>query len=130
MEEFAALMKQMILEKGPVDWIPGLPLIIGVYILGYLCGSLPTLLNRRKRKVMEQSEALRERILEGLCEYNILYNQYVRESDSSRRTLIGGQINALKGELKQLESRLAALEQRLPRTLPIRPLPVRQIEIR
>ena len=74
-------------------------------------------------------DSLRNSILDKIFEYDGLYNRYVRESDAKRRTPLGTRITVLKEELKQLEVRLAIVERRKPRELPLRPLPVRYLKI-
>lgn len=112
-----------------IGWLAGLLLLIGVYALGYLCAILPSLANRRRNRLLAQCAALRSEILEKICEYGELYNQYVRESDSSRRASLAEQITGLRESVKGLEFRLASLEERKPRVLPLRPLPVARVEI-
>ncbi len=70
-------------------------------------------------------ETLCNEILGKVIEYNELYNRYLQELNSSQVNLLGRQITGLKRDLKNLEVRLASLEQREPRNLPLRPLPVR-----
>ena len=93
----------------------------GIYGLGYLCGILPSLLHRERRRLQELSATLCEEILQKICAQEELYNRYVRENDSSKRCLLGGQITVSKEDLKQLEFRLAMLRQRELRILPPAP---------
>lgn len=78
---------------------------------------------------MAPLETLRNEILVKILEYNELYARYVRELNASQINILGGQILGLKKDLKELEVRLAFLEQREPRKLPLRPLPVRYLGI-
>lgn len=112
-----------------VDWLSGLLVLIGVYALGYLFGLVPFLLTRGKRRLQEESAATCQEIVKRLCEYDSLYEHYVREPDPFERIQLGRKLAAVKEDLKQRESRLAELEQREPRTLPVRALPVRRLEI-
>jgi len=114
---------------GSVEWFAGVLIVIAVYALGYFCGILPSLANRKKRKAREQSATLTEEILGKILEHDELYSGYLRESDSLKKVLLGAQISALKREVTELESRLAVLEQREPRHFPLRPLPVTQLQI-
>ncbi len=74
-------------------------------------------------------ETLCNEILGKMIEYNELYNRYLHELNSSQVHLLGTQITGLKKDLKVLETRLASLEQREPRNLPLRPLPVRSLGV-
>ena len=130
MEEFVEWLKNLVPEHvGSLEWFVGVLVVIAVYALGYFCGILPSLVNRKRRKLREQSATLYEDILGKILEYDDLYNGYTRESDSLKRVLLGAQIFAVKRDVTELESRLAALEQREPRHLPLRPLPVTQLQI-
>ena len=130
MEDFLAQIRSLIPEQAvSLEWLAGVLVLIAVYALGYFCGIVPSLLKRERRRVQEQSATLCEEILEKICEYDELYNRYIHEPDSSKRTLLGEHISAVKEDVKQLESRLAMLEQREPRQLPLHPLPVRQLKI-
>jgi hypothetical protein len=130
MEDLLARIRSLIPEKTvSVEWLTGLLGIMAIYGLGYLCGILPVLLHRERRRLQEQSATLCEEILQKICAHEELYNQYARENDSSKRALLGGQITVLKNDVKQLEFRLAMLQQRDPRELPLRPLPVGQLKI-
>jgi hypothetical protein len=130
MEDFLAQIRSLIPEHVvSLEWLAGGLVLIAVYALGYFCGVLPSLLKREGRRLREQSATLCEELLEKICEYDELYNVYIREPDSSKRTLLGEQISSVKENVKQLEFRLAMLEQRDPRHLPLRPLPVRELKI-
>ena len=130
MEEFLGQIGSLVPEHvGSVEWFAGVLVVIAVYALGYFCGILPSLVNRKKRKLREQSATLYEDILGKILEYDNLYNAYVREPDALKRVLLGAQISTVKREVTELESRLATLEQREPRQLPLRPLPVTQLQI-
>jgi len=130
MEDFLGRIRSVIPEQVvSLEWLAGVLVLIAVYALGYFCGVLPSLLKREGRKLREQSATLYEEILEKIFEYDELYNVYIREPDSSKRTLLGEQISSVKENVKQLEFRLAMLEQREPRHLPLRPLPVRELRI-
>jgi len=130
MEEFLRQIGSLVPEHvGSVEWFVGVLVVIAVYALGYFCGILPFLVNRKKRKLREQSATLYEDILGQILEYDNLYNAYVREPDALKRVLLGAQISTVKRDVTELESRLAALEQREPRPLPLRPLPVTQLQI-
>lgn len=130
MEEFLGQIGSLVPEHvGSVEWFVGVLAVIAVYALGYFCGILPSLVNRKKRKLREQSATLYEDILGKILEYDNLYNAYVREPDALKRVLLGAQISTVKRDVTELESRLAALEQREPRPLPLRPLPVAQLQI-
>jgi hypothetical protein len=130
MEEFLGQIGSLLPEHvDSVEWFAGVLVVIAVYALGYFCGILPSLVNRKKRKLREQSATLYEDILGKILEYDNLYNAYVREPDALKRVLLGAQISTVKREVTELESRLATLEQREPRQLPLRPLPVTQLQI-
>lgn len=130
MEEFLGRIGSLVPEHlGSVEWFAGVLVVIAVYALGYFCGVLPSLANRKKRKAREQSATLSEEILGKILEHDELYGGYLRESDSLKKVLLGAQISALKREVTELESRLAVLEQREPRHFPLRPLPVTQLQI-
>jgi len=130
MEEFVEWLKNLVPEHvGSLEWFVGVLVVIAVYALGYFCGILPSLVNRKRRKLREQSATLYEDILGKILEYDNLYNAYVRETDALKRVLLGAQISTVKRDVTELESRLAALEQREPRPLPLRPLPVAQLQI-
>ena len=130
MEEFLGQIGSLVPEHvGSVEWFAGGLVVIAIYALGYFCGVLPSLINRKKRKSREQSATLCEEILAKILEYDDLYNGYTLESDSLKRVLLGAQISTVKRDVTELESRLAALEQREPRPLPLRPLPVTQLQI-
>ena len=131
MEDFLVQIRSLIPEKWfQTEWLTGLVFVIAVFALGYICGILPSLLlTRRTNRVQERCVILRKEILDKMREYDELYNRYVGELDSSKRTLLGGQINLVKENLKQLETELAVLEKREPRELPLRLLPVRQLKI-
>jgi len=130
MEEFLGQIGSLVPEHvGSVEWFAGVLVVIAVYALGYFCGILPSLVNRKKRKLRDQSATLYEDILGKILEYDNLYNAYVREPDALKRVLLGAQISTVKREVTELESRLATLEQREPRQLPLRPLPVTQLQI-
>ncbi len=130
MEEFLQQIGSLVPEHvGSVEWFVGVLVVIAVYALGYFCGVLPSLVNRKKRKLREQSATLYEEILDKMLQYDNLYNAYVLEPDSLKRVLLGAQISTIKRDVTELESRLAALEQREPRPLPLRPLPVTQLQI-
>lgn len=131
MEDFLVQIRSLIPEKwSQIEWLTGLVFVIAVFALGYLCAILPSfLLNRRINRVQERCGALCMEILDKMREYDEMYNRYVRELDSSKRTLLGGQINLVKENLKKLETELAILEKRKPRKLPLRLLPVRQLKI-
>ncbi len=131
MEDFLVQIESLIPEKwSPIEWLTGLVFVIAVFTLGYICGILSSfLLNRRTNRVQERSVSLCKEILNKMREYDELYNRYVRELDSSERTLLEGQINLVKENLKQLETELAISEKREPRKLPLRLLPVRQLKI-
>jgi hypothetical protein len=130
MEDFLARIRNLIPEHvGSVEWFAGVLVVIAVYALGYFCGILPSLVNRKRRKAREQSTTLYEEILGKILEHDELYSGYIHESDSLKRVLLGAQISAVKRDVTELESRLAALEQRDPRHLPLRPLPVTQLQI-
>jgi len=130
MKDFLKLIGNLMTEKMvSLEWPIALLLFLSIYALGYICGILPSLFDRKRRRQQEQSAALWEEILEKICEYDELYNRYVRELDPSGGTALGGQIIEMRESLVQLESRLATLEQREPRKLPLRPLPVRQMRI-
>jgi len=130
MEEFLGQIGSLVPEHvGSVEWFAEVLVVIAVYALGYFCGILPSLVNRKKRKLREQSATLYEDILGKILEYDNLYNAYVREPDALKRVLLGAQISTVKREVTELESRLATLEQREPRQLPLRPLPVTQLQI-
>ena len=130
MEEFLGQIGSLLPEHvDSVEWFAGVLVVIAVYALGYFCGVLPSLVNRKKKKLREQSATLYEDILGKILEYDDLYNGYVREPDALKRVLLGAQISTVKRDVTELESRLAALEQREPRPLPLRPLPVAQLQI-
>jgi len=130
MEEFLGQIGSLLPEHvDSVEWFAGVLVVIAVYALGYFCGVLPSLVNRKKKKLREQSATLYEDILGKILEYDDLYNGYVREPDALKRVLLGAQISAVKRDVTELESRLATLEQREPRHLPLRPLPVAQLQI-
>ena len=131
MEDFLVQIRNLIPEKWPqIEWLTGFVFVIAVFALGYICGILPSfLLNRRTNRVQERCVTLCKEILDKMREYDELYNRYVRELDSSKRTLLEGQINLVKENLKQLETKLAILEKRQPGKLPLRLLPVRQLKI-
>ena len=131
MQDFLVQIRSLILEKWyQIDWPTGLVFVIAVFTLGYICGILPFfLLNRRTNRVQKRCVTLCKEILDKMREYDELYNRYVGELDSSKRTLLGGQINLVKENLKQLETELAILEKREPGKLPLRLLPVRQLNI-
>ena len=130
MEEFLERIRSLVPgHVGSVEWFAGVLIVIAVYALGYFCGVLPSLANRKKRKAREQSATLTEEILGKILEHDELYSGYLRESDSLKKVLLGAQISALKREVTELESRLAVLEQREPRHFPLRPLPVTQLQI-
>jgi hypothetical protein len=131
MEDFLVQIRSLIPGKWPqIEWLTGLVFVIAVFALGYICGILPSfLLNRRTNGVQERCVTLCKEILDKMREYDELYNRYVRELDSSKRTLLEGQINLVKENLKQLETKLAILEKRQPGKLPLRLLPVRQLKI-
>ena len=124
MEDFLGRIRSLITEYVvSLEWLAGGLVLIAVYALGYFCGVLPSLLKREGRRLREQSATLCEELLEKICEYGELYNVYIREPDSSKRTLLGEQISSVKETVKQLEFRLAMLDQRDPRHLPCAPCP-------
>jgi hypothetical protein len=131
MEGFLGQIRSLIPEKWvQIEWLTGLMFVIAVFALGYICGILPSfLLNPRTNRVQERCVTLCKEILNKMREYDELYNGYVRELDSSRRTLLEGEINLVKENLEQLETKLAILEKREPGKLPLRPLPVRRLKI-
>ena len=130
MKDFLTQIGNLMTEKViSLEWPIALLLFLSIYALGYICGILPSLFDRKRRRQQEQSAALCEEILEKICEYDKLYNRYIHEIDPSGGTALGGQIIEMKESLVKLESRLATLEQREPRKLPLRPLPVRQMRI-
>ncbi len=130
MEDALARIKDLVLERVvSIGWLTGLLGLLAVYAFGYLCGILPSLLRRRSRRAQEQSAVLCAEILGGLCRYEELYDQYVHDFNPSRGAELATEIAAVREDLKQLESRMAELEQRGPRKLPLRPLPVRQLGI-
>ena len=131
MEDFLVQIRSLIPEKSfQIEWLTGLVFVIAVFALGYICGILPAfLLNPRTNRVQERCATLCKEILDKMREYDELYKGYIRELDSSKRTLLEGQINLVKENLKQLETELAILEKREPEKLPLRPLPVRQLKI-
>ena len=130
MEDALAQIEDLVLGRVvSIGWLTGLLGLMAVYAFGYLCGILPSLLDRRRRRAQEHSTALCAEILERLYRYEELYDQYVRDLDPPKGALVATEIAAVREDLKQLESRLAELEQRGPRKLPLRPLPVRQLGI-
>lgn len=130
MEDVLGGIRSLLPEyMGSLEWFSGVLVVVAIYALGYFCGILPSLVNRKRRKLREQSATLYEEILGKILEYDNLYNGYTRESDSLKRVLLGAQISAVKREVMELESRLATLEQREPRHLPLRPLPVTTLQI-
>ncbi len=130
MSGFLTLMRNLITEKVvSLEWPTALLLFLFIYVLGYICGILPFLFDRKRRRRQEQSAALCEEIVEKICEYDKLYSRYVGEIDPSERTMFEREIVEMKEHLIQLESVLATLEQREPRKLPLRPLPVKQLTI-
>jgi hypothetical protein len=131
MEDFLVQIRSLIPEKWfQIEWLTGLVFVVAAFTLGYICGILPSfLLNRRINRVQERCVTLCKEILDKMREYDELYNRYVRELDSSKRTLLGEQINLIKENLKQLETTLAILEKREPEKLPLRLLPVRRLKI-
>ncbi len=130
MEDLLDKIKSLILEKVALtEWRPILLRVLVIYSLGFFFGILPSLLNRKRRRLEEQCSNLCEEILEKICGYDELYNLYIREPDSSKKTVLENQISGAKKDLKELELRLARLEQREPRKLPLRPLPVRKLKI-
>ncbi len=131
MEDFLVQIRSLIPEKwSPIEWLTGLVFVIAVFTLGYICGILSSfLLNLRTNRIQRRSVTLCKEILDKMREYDELYNRYVHELDSSERSLLGGQINLVKENLKQLETEFAILEKREPGKLPLRLLPVRQLKI-
>ena len=130
MEDFLGRIRSVLPEQVvSLEWLAGVLVLIAVYALGYFCGVLPSLLKRQGRRLREQSATLCEELLDKMCEYDELYNVYIHEPDPSKRTLLGEQISSVKETVKQLEFRLAMLEQREPRHLPLRPLPVTELQI-
>lgn len=131
MEDILTEVRNLFRERTvSMGWLTGLLGLAIVYALGYLCGILPSLWNRKRRKVQEETAMLRKEILDKMCEHGELYNQYMRERDSAKRTLMAQQITELKEDLKRLEPRLAVLERRGSRKLPLRPLPVSKLKIK
>jgi hypothetical protein len=130
MEDSLAQIEDLVLGRVvSISWLTGLLGLMAIYAFGYLCGILPSLLGRRRRRAQEQSAALCAEILERICRYEELYDRYIRDPDPSKGALLAKEIAAVGEDLRQLESRLAELEQRGSRKLPLRPLPVRQLEI-
>gem|GEM_PF-4900365 len=131
MEDLLVQIRSLIPEKwSQIEWLTGLVFVIAVFALGYICGILPSfLLNRRANRVQERCVTLCMEILDKMREYDELYNRFIRELDFSKKTLLGGQINLVKENLKKLETELAILEKREPGKLPLRLLPVRQLKI-
>ncbi len=124
-----ARLKSLTSDKGAsMEWLTVFLVLLAIYALGFLCGILPSLFNREKRR-REQSAILCEELLTKMFEHEQLYNQYVSEPAPLKKTQIVEQIASLKENLRELESRLAVLEQREPRRLPLRPLPVSQLKI-
>jgi len=111
-----------------MEWLTVFLALLAIYVLGYLCGILPSLLKREKRS-REQSAILCEELLTKIFEHEQLYNQYVCEPAPLKKAQIVEQIALVKENLRELECRLAVLEQREPRRLPLRPLPVSQLKI-
>jgi len=129
MEAFLARLKNLIWDKGAAtEWLIVFLVLLAIYALGYLCGILPSLFNREKRR-REQSAILCEELLTKIFEHEQLYNQYVCEPAPLKKAQIVEQIALVKENLRELECRLAVLEQREPRRLPLRPLPVSQLKI-
>ena len=130
MKDFLAMIRNLTTEKViPLEWPLALLLFLSIYVLGYICGILPFLFHRKRRMQQERSAALCEEILEKICEYDELYNRYVHEINPSEWAELERQVIEVRKSLVQLESRWATLEQREPRKLPLRPLPVRQMRI-
>ncbi len=130
MRDFLAQIWSLIPEEMVcAKWLTMLLVLLSAYALGYVCGILPSLLDRKARKKLEQSAVLYEEILGKICEYDELYNRYIREINHTERTLLAGQITSIKEDLKRLQLRLAILERRQFREVPLRPLPVRQLTI-
>jgi hypothetical protein len=129
MEDFLARLKNLISDKAAsMEWLTVFLVLLAIYALGYLCGILPSLFNREKRR-REQSAILCEELLTKIFEHEQLYNQYGCEPAPLKKAQIVEQIALVKENLRELECRLAVLEQREPRRLPLRPLPVSQLKI-
>ncbi len=112
-----------------IEWLTGLLGLMLAYAFGYFCGILPSFFHRRRRRAQERSAILCAEILGKICNHEDLCERYICETDPEKRDRIGREITVLRGDLRQLEFRLAMLEQREPRRLPLRPLPVRQLKI-
>ena len=124
-----ARLRTLISDKAAsTEWLTVFLILLAIYALGYLCGILPSLFNREKRK-REQSAILCEELLTKIFEHEQLYNQYVCEPAPLKKAQIVEQIASVKENLRELEFRLAVLEQREPRRLFLRPLPVSQLKI-
>ena len=129
MEDVLARLKTLVSGKAAsMEWLTVFLVLLAIYALGYLCGILPSLFNREKRK-REQSAILCEELLAKIFEHDQLYSQYICEPAPFKKTQIIEQIALVKENLRELEFKLAALEQREPRRLPLRPLPVSQLKI-
>jgi hypothetical protein len=113
-----------------IEWLTSLIGILVVCAVGYFCGILPSFFHRRRRRAQERSAALCAEILGKLCKHEDLYDQFICETDPQKRDRTGREIVVLREDLRQLEFRLAMLEQREPRRLPLRPLPVRVLKIK
>ncbi len=70
-----------------------------------------------------------EKFLSKIIQHEDLYSQYRHERDPFQKMLIVEEIALLKEDLRELELKLATLEHRGPRKLPLRPLPVKQLKI-
>ena len=122
---------QGLILRGPlsIEWLTSLLGLLVAYAFGYLCGILPSFFHQRGWKAQERSAMLCVEILEKICKQEDLYNRYLREADRGKRERLAREIAVIREDLRQLEFRLAMLEQRQPRRLPLRPLPVRQLGI-
>ena len=129
MEDVLARLRTLISDKATsMEWLTVFLVLLAIYALGYLCGILPSLFSREKKK-REQSAILCEELLAKIFEHEQLYSQYICEPAPLKKTQIIEQIALVKENLRELEFKLAALEQRKPRRLPLRPLPVSQLKI-
>ena len=129
MEDVLARLRTLISDKATsMEWLTVFLVLLAIYALGYLCGILPSLFNREKRR-REQSAILCEELLAKIFEHEQLYSQYICEPAPFKKTQVMEQIALVKENLRELEFKLAALEQREPRRLPLRPLPVSQLKI-
>ena len=129
MEDFLAQLKALISDRAAfMEWLKFFLVLMAVYMVGYLSGILPPLLHRERRR-REQSAILCEELFNKMIEHEELYNRCVHEAAPFQKTLIVEQIALVKEDLIKLELRLATLERREPRKLPLRPLPVRHLKI-